>query len=430
MRRVIKFGGTSLATPALVREGARHVARLVEYGEQIAVVVSAPGNSTSELLNAFYAVAADESSPGTLPLSAGFAETCAFAAIGEEQSVHLMTAALRSFGASAQPFLPRQADTWPIIADVEDMSPLATAKVNEERPFRLRTQQTVSRFSRYVLPGLRVGTVPVISGFFAVDSAERVVALGRGGSDITAFIVATQINADEVVIVTDVQGVLSADPRLADNPRLLQELTLEDLEVISSAGARVLHPRALKFKGEHLRVRLMDYRALDRLEDSGTSVLGKSETTLYRNPQELSVLTVVAGSEEQSSLLGTMLTWAQAARLPLAGSTTGQRFLCLYLPSQLAESALGALHNTLREKFPGFINLSLRGGLGELRLRGSKFVDEPGVLAEVTSILANARITITELITSLTDISIFVSFSELDQAETLLRRVVERFTGQ
>ena len=57
MRRVIKFGGTSIASPGLLREGARHVARLVEYGEQIAVVVSAPGNLTSELLGAIYAVA-------------------------------------------------------------------------------------------------------------------------------------------------------------------------------------------------------------------------------------------------------------------------------------------------------------------------------------------------------------------------------------
>jgi aspartate kinase len=429
MRRVIKFGGTSLATPALVREGARHVARLVEYGEQIAVVVSAPGNTTSELLSAFYSVAASEDGSGAPGVSGGFAETCAFAALGEEQSVHLMTAALRSFGVSAQPLLPRHADTWPIVADVEDMSPLATAKVNEERPFRLRTQQTISRFSRFVLPGLRVGTVPVISGFFAVDSAERVVALGRGGSDITAFIVATQINADEVVIVTDVQGVLSADPRLADNPRLLEELSIDDLEVISSAGARVLHPRALKYRGDHLRVRLMDYRELERLEDSGTSVLGKSETTLYRNPQELSVLTIVGEHEELTAMLGLVLGWVKHNRMPLTASTTGQRFTCLYLPTQLAEQALGSLHTSLREQFPGFTNLSLRGGIGELRLRGSKFADEPGVLAEVTSILANAKVSIVELVTSLTDISIFVNFSQFDQAELLLRRVVERFAG-
>ena len=377
-------------------------------------------------------MAASETDPASPQAGAGFAETCAFAALGEEQSVHLMTAALRSFGASAQPFLPRQADTWPIIADVEDMSPLATAKVNEERPFRLRTQQTVSRFSRFVLPGLRVGTVPVISGFFAVDSAERVVALGRGGSDITAFIVATQINADEVVIVTDVQGVLSADPRLAENPRLLEELTLEDLEVISSAGARVLHPRALKYK------RRPPARAADGLPRSwtgwrirGTSVLGKSETTLYRNPQELSVLTVVGEHEEQSPPAGHGAALGRS-QPPAVGGQHHRQALHLPVPADADRGTRAGQPacQPCANSFPGFTNLSLRGGIGELRLRGSKFVDEPGVLAEVTSILANARITIAELITSLTDISIFVSFSQLDQAETLLRRVVERFAGR
>lgn len=427
MRRVIKFGGTSIATPELLREGARHVARLVEYGEQIAVVVSAPGNLTSELLSAIYAVA--DGTAANQPDALSFADTCAFLALGEEQSVHLMTAALRSYGLSARGFLPRETETWPIIADVEDSSPLATAKINEERPFKLRTQQTVSRFSRFVLPDMRVGTVPVISGFFAVDSAGKVVALGRGGSDITAFIVASQISADEVVIVTDVRGVLSADPRLAANPRLLEELAITDLEMIAGAGARVLHPRALKFKSEYMSVRLMDYRELDKLEESGTSVLGKSETTLYRNPLELSMLTVVAKRGEPSKLQGAIIEWIAQRQVVLAASSSNERFTCLYLPSSQADEVYSGLHAALHEKFPELTNLSLRGGLGELRLRSARFIDEPGVLAEITGVLANARIPVVEMLTGLTDISIFIPYAELDRAEILLRRVLECFPG-
>ena len=427
MRRVIKFGGTSIASPELLREGARHVARLVEYGEQIAVVVSAPGNLTSELLGAIYAVA--DGTAAHQPETLSFADTCAFLALGEEQSVHLMTAALRSYGLSARGFLPRETDTWPIIADVEDVSPLATAKINEERPFKLRTQQTVSRFSRFVLPELRVGTVPVISGFFAVDSAGKVVALGRGGSDITAFIVASQISADEVVIVTDVRGVLSADPRLAENPRLLEQLAAADLEMIAGAGARVLHPRALKFKTEYMGVRLMDYRELDKLEESGTSVLGKSETTLYRNPVELSMLTVMGKRGEPSKLPGAVMEWVSRHEIDLAGSSSNDRFTCLYLPSSEADKVYSGLHAALYGDFADLTNLSLRGGLGEIRLRSARFIDEPGVLAEITGMLANARIPVAELLTGLTDISVFIPFTELDRAEVLLRRVLDSFPG-
>lgn len=420
MRRVIKFGGTALATPELVRRGAEQVARLQEYGEQLAVVVSAPGNATNELLSTFYAVSDGQ---------AEFPQTCEFAALGEEQSVQMMVAALRSFGVAAKAFLPREVESWPIIADLEDQSPLAASKINEERPFRLRTQQTVSRFRRFVLPQLRVGTVPVISGFFAVDSGERVMALGRGGSDITAFITATQISADEVVIVTDVRGVLAADPRLAKNPRLLEELSVEDLEVISNAGAQVLHPRALKFHAPQLRVRLCDYRELEQLEQSGTSVLGRSQTTLTRSSEELSMLTILGDLNELARLQETIDAWICEHQLEVAALSASRRFICIYLPSQVADEAYAGLHAALSREFPQLTNVSLRGGVGELRLRSGRFIDEPGVLAEVTGVIANARINIIEVITGFTDISVFVSWEELDRAEELLRRVLEHYAG-
>ncbi|MCH7472756.1 ACT domain-containing protein [bacterium] len=418
MRRVLKFGGTSLATPELVREGAEHVARLVEYGEQIAVVVSAPGNTTSELLEAIYSAGGKQ---------VEFTDACAIAALGEERSVYLMTAALRSFDISALALLPRDTETWPIIADLEDHSPLSTVKVNEERPFRLSTQQTVNRFRRFVLPSLRVGSVPVIAGFFAVDSSERMVAMGRGASDITAFIVATQISADEVVIVTDVKGVLSADPRLAKNPRLLEELSLADLELISGAGMRVIHPRALKFKSDNLRVRLVDYRELDHLEESGTSVLGRSETTLYRNPDELSMLTVVGKLGEVSDLQAVVHSWLKENSLPLSAASASRRFSCFYLPSEVAEQAYRELHAVLSERFPELTSINLRGGVGELCLSSAKFIDQPGVITEVASVLSNAKINIIEVITGLTDISVFVPHEEMDRAESLLSRVLEHF---
>ena len=415
---MIKFGGTSIATPALVREGAKHVARLVEYGEQIVVVVSAPGNATSELLTAI-----TQASEETVQ----FSDSCVFASLGEEQSVHLMCSALRSFAIAAQPFIPRDTESWPIIADTEDKSPLAQKKINEERPFALRTQPTASRFRRFVLPALRVGTVPVISGFFAVDSAEQVVALGRGGSDITAFIAASQVSADEVVIVTDVKGVMSADPRLAQNPRLLQELSLADLEMISGAGARVLHPRALEYLQPSQRVRLLDYRELEQLEESGTSVLGQSETSLYRNPVELTMLTLVGELDVLEDLQGLLMGWLEGSSLQPAAASMSPRFICYYLPSRVADESYARLHTLLGERGVELTNLSLRGGIGELRLRSAKFIEQPGALAEITGVLANARINIVEVITGLTDISVFVDFAQLDRAETLLRRVLEHY---
>jgi len=83
----------------------------------------------------------------------------------------------------------------------------------------------------------------------------------------------------------------------------------------------------------------------------------------------------------------------------------------------------------LVSEFPELLNISLRGKVGELRLRSAKFLDQPGVLAEVTGVLANARINIIEMITGLTDISVFISFDDVEKAETLLKRVLEHYAG-
>ena len=404
----------------MVRDAATQLARLVQYGEQIVVVVSAPGNATSELLEAINHASQDQAS---------FQECCDFAALGEEKSVRLMVAALKSLGCSALGFVPGNTEIWPIVGECEDESPLAQDKITEERPFILRSQQTLSRFRRFVLPHLRVGTIPVIAGFFAVNSAQHIVALGRGGSDITAFIVATQVSADEVVIVTDVKGVLSGDPRLANNPKLLEELSIEDMQVISTTGSRVLHPRALKYRGDNLRVRLLDYRELDRLENSGTSVLGKSETTLFERPEELSMITLVGDIGSFSDLDELLLRWRKENQIQQVATSRSHRFACFYLPSSGAEAAYSQLHALLNEHDLPEHNLSIRGGVGELRLRSAKFIEEPGVLAEVTGVLANARINIIEAITGMTDISVFINYSELGKAAALLRRVLDHFAG-
>lgn len=418
MRRVVKFGGTSIATPELTLAAAQHVARLLELGEQVAVVVSAPGNATDLLLQAIY---------GASQNSAGFNEVCEYAALGEEQSVRLMCAALRSFGAQAQPFLPRNLATWPIIAELDDKSPLAAAKINEDRPFSLDQERTSGLFQRHVLPPMRTGTVPVISGFFAVDNAQRVVALGRGGSDITAFIVGREVGADEVVVVTDVQGVLSADPKLAANPQFVDTLTLSELEMISNAGARVIHPRALRFASASQHVRLVDYRELDRLEQSGTSVIGASETTLYHSSEELSMITVVGDLGELIAVQDTILDWLKSQQLKLYAASMSRRFSCVFFPTSVAAKIFNSLYDTLTQRHAGLTNVSMRNGLGELRLRSAQFLDQPGVLAEITGLLANARINIIEMITGLTDISVFIQQNDLPRAQAILERVLQQY---
>jgi aspartate kinase len=413
---VIKFGGTSIADPDRMRRAAECVTRLTEAGEQVAVVLSAMGDDTNRLLTAAYAVANGGADPQ---------DVYRIALQGEQNSVLMMCAALKSLKVTPVPFIPTDRENWPIIVDSDDNSPIATTKINEERSITLRSEKTQQRFRRYVTPHLRGGAVPVIAGFFALSSTEQLVTLGRGGSDITAFIAGRYIGADEVIIVTDVEGVLDADPRMAGkNAKLIEELSVEDLEAMSGAGSRVIHPRALRFKTEEIKARIMDYKNLDRLGSSGTTILGSSQASIFTNPAKLAVVTLVGTNlARQAGLLAEIAD--RLSGIPINSIVGTDRFIQIYLDDRRGEEAYSVLHNFLAEHRDAFQNITIKGDIGEIRLRSSSFIDEPGVLSEITGLISSRRINVLEIVTMLSDIYIYVHWDNIRDAAGALSAMVE-----
>jgi aspartate kinase len=96
-----------------------------------------------------------------------------------------------------------------------------------------------------LLPLLRQGTLPVITGFNGATADGRPTTLGRGGSDFSASILAAALDASELWIWTDVDGIMSADPRLVPDAEVLAEVTYAEAAELAYAGAKVLHPRTL-----------------------------------------------------------------------------------------------------------------------------------------------------------------------------------------
>lgn len=102
------------------------------------------------------------------------------------------------------------------------------------------------------------GTVPVLQGFVGATSDGRTTTLGRGGSDYSAAILGAALDAEEVHIWTDMDGILTGDPRAVDNPRILREIGFEEAVELSHFGAKVIHPGAAKYAvalGVPLRIR-------------------------------------------------------------------------------------------------------------------------------------------------------------------------------
>ncbi len=218
---VMKFGGSSVATVEMIRERAEVIARRKREGHDVAVVLSAMGHATDELLARAHAISA-RPNPRELDM---------LLSSGEQVSVALMAMALRELGLRARSFLGFQVR---MLTDAVHTK----ARIEEIETGRLRRE-------------MDQGVIPVIAGFQGVSPDGEITTLGRGGSDTTAVGIAAALKADECQILTDVDGVYTTDPRVVRRARRLARVTFEEMLELASLGSRVLQIRAVEFAGKY-----------------------------------------------------------------------------------------------------------------------------------------------------------------------------------
>lgn len=218
---VQKYGGSSLATPEHIRHVAGRVARARRAGADIAVVVSAMGDTTDELMALLARVAP----------SAPEREIDMLLSSGEQISVALLAAALDAQGCSARSFLGWQ-------AGIETEAVHRRARIHRIDARRVRE-------------ALADGHVAVVAGFQGVSLHGEVTTLGRGGSDTTAVALAAALGAQRCEIYSDVDGVYTADPRVVPEARRLDVVSYEEMMELSSVGAQVLQLRAVEVAERH-----------------------------------------------------------------------------------------------------------------------------------------------------------------------------------
>lgn len=213
---VQKYGGTSVATPEHVKNVARRVVESQSEGKAVVVVVSAMGKTTDQLVSLAREVS--DRPPRR--------EMDMLLHAGEIISASLLAMAIQRQGAPAVSFTGSQAG---IITD-ETHQQARVRKVDAGR----------------VLRELTNGRVVVIAGFQGMTAEREITTLGRGGSDTSAVAFAVGIGADQCEILTDVDGVYTADPRVVEKPRKLAWCSYDEMLEMASLGARVLHSRSVE----------------------------------------------------------------------------------------------------------------------------------------------------------------------------------------
>jgi aspartate kinase len=214
---VQKFGGSSVASLAKMRQVAEKVAARRRTGQDLVVVVSAMGDTTDELLSLAKGLSAD---PPRRELDM-------LLSAGERISMALLSMALQELGVQAISFTGSQSG---ILTDDSH----SNARIIEVRPAR-------------ILEELGRGRVVIVAGYQGVSRAREVTTLGRGGSDTTAVALAAALSAEACEIYSDVDGVWSADPRVVDDAHKLDALGYEEMQELARAGAKVLNAQAVEW---------------------------------------------------------------------------------------------------------------------------------------------------------------------------------------
>lgn len=240
----MKFGGTSVANPERTKQVAERIIKTKKEGNQVVVVVSAPGDTTDNLISLAKQIT-DKPDPREMDL---------LLSTGEMVSIALVSMAIKDRGYEAISLTGPQAGIY-------TNTVYTRALITEIKP-------------KKILEELKKGKIVIVAGFQGLNPDEEVTTLGRGGSDLTAVALAAVLKAKLCQIYTDVEGVYTTDPRIVPQARKLDYISYDEMLELAGSGAQVLQARAVEVAKKFNVV--LEVRSTF-LQERGTIVKGGEE---------------------------------------------------------------------------------------------------------------------------------------------------------
>jgi aspartate kinase len=398
---VVKFGGSSLADHERLSKAVAAVVNEAAKGTRIAVVVSAMGKTTDILMSTV-----KNTSNGKLEKH----ELDDILSMGERTSVRIFAAALRTNGVKSC-YLDPLDDRWPIITD---------AAFSNANPL---LEECEKRIRECVLPIVEEGIVPVIAGFVGRTMDGKITTLGRGGSDTTAFILAEALKADEVVLVTDADGILSGDPKIVSNPKRLSEINVSTLVGLADSGAKFIHTKALKYKPQSINVKVINH-AYGNLSQKGTLITGALATELdvkIAHASPVAEITIVGHSVSENPQIISEIVEKAKAHTTLLGMSMNTNSVILYVSQEKnIDTLFNEIHNITLNNAET-IAMAIKKDLAFLETSGVGLEETHGLIGKISENLRLNEMNIYGILTITSSILLFVDWSEREKALQLIR---------
>ncbi len=409
--KVFKVGGSVLSEPEDFLKIARLILKFKDT--KICLVTSAIKGKTDELIMV-YTKAVPK------PDFYGFER---FVGMGEIQSAIIFESVFKYLGAEAKAIIPGMND-WPIHIRLESKSQLSTQKINEKREFKLLSKSK-SITKKYLTPLLNKNIILIIPGFIARDEKNNTVTLGRGGSDISALLIAELLEAKELILVKDVGGILSVDPKFVSNTKMIKKLSWAELGALAASGAQVLNPISLKHRKKLPKLRVIANDGTN-IENGGTEILFDKEVSITLADKTFGVLTFIGEKiPETFGILSSISNALTEKRIAIHSLTISDTLLAIYVEEDKSERAYELL-SPLISKIKNLKALNLKKGIAKIVIRSLKFINEPGAIKKIVTPIAREKINIWEILTVHTDIMVFVESQDKVKAYNFINQLFRK----
>lgn len=455
----MKFGGTSVGSPEAISNLVDIVKAERDSGSRVIVVVSAMSGVTDSLLSAAKAAAVGNKwgylstseklrdrhedtlnilmPPGRVrektisqikSLLDEFTEIChavsilgeetariadAIVSYGERMSARVVAAVLKSKGIESTAF---DAGDF-LVTDDHFQSAI---------PIWDETQR---RVNDKLVPAIMQGITPVITGFIGATTTGAITTLGRGGSDYSGAIFAAATNSDELVIWTDVDGVMTTDPRIDRRARVLPYVSYQEVGELAFYGAKVLHPKTVQpvlDKGIPIRVRNTfnpTYPGTLIGETGEPSATIIKAVTSIRN---VSLLTVSGkGMIGVPGIAGrTFLATANAgASILMISQSSSEQSFCFLVADSTAENVKHSIESHLHEEIArrDIDRVDVRDDVVIITAVGAGMAGTPGVAGRVFSVMGANGINVLSIAQGSSECSISFVVSEADLEKAVIK---------
>ena len=404
---VAKFGGSSVADAAGILRVAKRIADTKRAGNEVVVVVSAMGDTTDDLIDLAKQVSPNP--PGR--------ELDMLLTAGERISMAVLAMAINDLGFEARSYTGSQAG---LITD----SSHGKARIVDVTPGRIQE-------------ALRENAIPIVAGFQGVSQDTKdITTLGRGGSDLTAVALAAALYADVCEIYTDVDGIFSADPRIAPKARHVPRITYDEMMELAAAGAKVLHLRCVEYakrfdlpihvrssfsekEGTFVIADLNDQSKLNKLSKVGAIMeqpiiagvahdLGDAKITVVGVPDRPGMAAAIFQAVADAGINMDMIV--QNVSVHESGATD-VTFTCPRGDATKAELALRRI-----EKEVNFKDIDTDENIAKISLVGAGMRSHPGVSATFFKAIAGAGVNVEMISTSEIRISVVTRADDATKA--------------